>query len=957
MAGERPVNDPDERVFALSDVKKLFLRQKKKIIKSSVLGALLVFLYFLTSVSATYQIRATFKESDSKGGGGGAEEMQKLLISFSGGGVAEFQTPALILSYPVLKPLVQRLGLQAVVPKKGKFSKFYKTVRDNLLAERRRPLSDVDWFVFRDVTYEGEEGTSYSLRFEDTRRFAVLLGNKLLAQGEIGSPVRLPDACFTLVKAPQRLRIMSQYPLSIQPWTDAVQNFRSQIRITLSPSQKAIYELNFFERDRHFGREALNALMEEYRSYLKREHDQLVRDQISYLEKKQEEICENVSKTFDEYTHNLQSNFRELGQIGLKQAIEVSLKERNQLSQRLASIDLELECLDRMEADPKALISFDESSFSRTAQDIARSISELRSQRDLIDLSMPHNKQAPFSEDRYHCRKEELREIREKIESLRQLLSGEESQIAPLFDPDVSLKAWMARLTEAEGAERKDIAEYLENFVRLLSMQEKIVQEQIFYEREIPSEFKGLDHGTARLLIGEYNSKIDGCLARMGNLLRLTEEIGHPDFEISSLSAVLVDPLSKRLIGQASETALKLKDERHRSEKEGGRWADELALQKQILKEHLSQLYKVERLESDLFSEKISALQTLSVNCIMGQISALQARLSDMAKERKATLVFEKGIIQQKLEGLKGEFADFPERWRSEKWINLKTQMGLKMMHALTDLVESKTIASHLHHIESKPLDTATLPAIPRYPGIFLKAFLGAFLGGLGSFGRSFLRSLLKGFPSSKEKLAAMRYPLLGEITTACDGPLSEPLAGTDLGALRQISFLLDQTPRGKIVGIIEGKGPDYSHALAEHLGRLSFTSLLVHCDFKVKFSPCDRPGLLQIYKKEEETFPVRPMQGYDFLPSGGYTPYGPEIIRSHFFRELLEKWKERYDFILIAVRSPLDSAESVSPLSLCDKAIVTVAEEPTEQLTPFIDWAYHGGICRLAFLTLGSTT
>ena len=160
----------------------------------------------------------------------------------------------------------------------------------------------------------------------------------------------------------------------------------------------------------------------------------------------------------------------------------------------------------------------------------------------------------------------------------------------------------------------------------------------------------------------------------------------------------------------------------------------------------------------------------------------------------------------------------------------------------------------------------------------------------------------------------------------------------------------------GKVIGIIEGKGPDYSYALAEHFSRMSLRPFVIRCDFNVKFSPSDLPGLLQMWKQKSANPSVRRVNGIDYLPSGGYTPYGAEMIRSPFFQELLEKNKNHYDFILLVSRSPLHSVESLAPLSLCDQAIVTVSGEPTEQLTPFVDWAYHEGMCRLAFLTVSST-
>jgi tyrosine-protein kinase Etk/Wzc len=664
-----------------------------------------------------------------------------------------------------------------------------------------------------------------------------------------------------------------------------------------------------------------------------------------------------MSSVFDEYTEYLQTNLSRSGQLGLTQEIGGITKECNVLANKIFSIDLELDRLVRMEVDQKAFVPMDDTPFSRSLKDTLSAISELKQQRDLIELSLPSQSRA-LNELQYENKKGELKEVRDQLCAMQRLLDGIEkhtplSQDA-LFDMGEYLGSWAGRLADSKEEDREGLAEYLENAVRLLSMQEKMVQEQIHYAHDTPAAFKGIDLMTARALFLEYYKKLDQIAEGVSHFSRLADEIERGDFEISSLSAVLLDPLSQRLIQQASEIALKLKDVKHHSEKEGSRWAEELSLQKKILKEHLDQLFKLEQVKSDLVQNRIDALQAIRLGSISGQISVLQERLADSVKERKTALLKEKVILEEKMRQILNGLTDIPERWRREKWLNLKSQMGIKMVQGLTELVESKTISSHLHHVESKPLDIATLPTTPCSPGLLVKAILGAMLAGFFVFSRAFLAAVLKGFPSTKEKLCAMGYPVLGEISTVCDGPGTEP-RGADLEALRQIFLFLDKEPKVKVVGLIEGKGPDYSFALAEHFSRMSLRPLIIRCDFNMKFNPEDLPGFLQVWKEEISSPPLKRKQGYDLLASGGFTPYGVEVIRSLAFQNSLDKFKKEYDFVLMVFRSPLNLTDSLAPLSLCDHAIVTVSGEPTEQLTPFIDWAYHENMCRLAILTASS--
>ncbi len=96
----------------------------------------------------------------------------------------------------------------------------------------------------------------------------------------------------------------------------------------------------------------------------------------------------------------------------------------------------------------------------------------------------------------------------------------------------------------------------------------------------------------------------------------------------------------------------------------------------------------------------------------------------------------------------------------------------------------------------------------------------------------------------------------------------------------------------------------------------MSLRALIVKCDFNAKFTLQDMPGLLQILKQKEGDLLIRRGQGCDYLPSGGYTPYGAELLRSDRFLQLLEQGKKEYDFVFLVFRSPIHSAESLVPLS-----------------------------------------
>lgn len=952
----RPIQEVDERIFTLSDIRRFYKRKKGTIFRIALLAWVATFGVFLLK-APKYKIEATFKEGIE-----GASESSLKDLLFTGMGASPAQPEAIVImkSYQVLKPLISRLGLQASVPQsKGIFSKLYCRIRDNLKAQRGKPLEDPDLFVFREVLYEGEKALSYFLRFDDATHFAVLDSDrKLITQGILEGEVCLPEAQFILEKTPKNLRFRQLYKLSVVSWIPIADSLRNTLKIASQKANKSIYGLRYSHRDRFFGVALLNELMFEYQRYLKRNHDHVSKEQLAYLDQRQEEIFQKMSFTLKEHADYLSRNLGEKGVVGLEKEIESVLTPHRRMAEKMIGLDVELARLRQFEQGDHWLASADEGPFSIRLREISRSIQELKQQRDLLELSLQDREGPLLSENQLHTKQRELKEIRTRREISQKLLEAIEQQ-EPLefgFDPDLSLAAWAQQLKDAKEEERGDFTDYLENHIRLLSLREKMLQERFFYGEGGSSEFEGIDLTTARTLFVEYNNRLDGYEAAMRRFAQLKEEIRRPNFEISSLSSTLPDPFSQKLVALAGELAIQLKDEKHHSEKEGQRWAEELNLQKKILSDHLEQLFKVEELNAVLTREKITNLQKISLDCIHRQISALHEQARDSIRERREALLSEKDLLEKKMAELRASMKDLPEKWQLEKWLDLKTKGGIKVMEAITQLIESKTIGHHLHHIESKPLDLAILPTIPQPPHLFQMGFLGAFLTGFGFFFLSLVRTILRGFPSSLEKLRAMRFPLLGEISSFCDGPQLDTVSGGDLEILRQVSLFLEKPPQAKVIGLIAGEGPDYSYALAQNLARRSLRPLIIRCDFRAKYQKEDLPGLLQVWKGEAAELPIRCCNGFDLLTPGGFTPYGVEIIQSKAFAELVETLKQKYDFLLLLFRSPLSQSESQAALRLCDKAIVTVSGEPTEVLTPFVDWAYHEGDCRLTFVTVPSS-
>lgn len=914
----------------------------KRLIKWAVIGGMATFLYFGNG-NVKYKAEASFKEGVERSS---SENLFKELI----GGIAapnQPQATSFMKSFQVLRPLVEKMGMQITSSRsEWKIAKLLRRYKETWRAEKGLVLKDPDPFAFEDVRYNGDASVPFYMVFSDGGEFTVFDEKKRdeLAKGKIGSPVSFQDIQFTLKKTPKKIKNGSYYPFCANNWVSAAGGLRSLINIKSEKDNAALINISIAHRDRHLAAALVNELMRQYQAYLKREHDHIAKEQLVYLEGKQEQIYGKMENLFDEHTAYFSRNLEENGFIGLEQESQSLLIPHQQMHTKVLSIDVELSRLNQIAEEGNVVAISDEGPFSNGFNQITREIHNLKQQRDLIELSL-----CQVTGVSMQARRDELKEIRNQrfaVETLMQEVDRG-TEISS-FDFNEGLCQWAKALTDPE--EREDLAEYLENYARILSMREKMVQERFFYGNHTPSELDGIDLASARGLFLEYNRKLDAAEAAMRHYGQFKKEIPNPHFDLASLSSVLHDPLCQKIINDASAIGLQLKDEKHHSAKEGDRWKEEISLHRKVLLEHLDQLYQVEELNADLIRQKMAGLQKVSLDCINRQISVLHEQAADAIKERRQALLLEKELLEKKMEAIRTSLAKIlPEKWRFEKWLTIKTSMVNKVMETVTEVVESKTIANHLHHVQSKPLDPALTPGSPQPPRLYTMTYLGAFIFPFLIFSFALIRQFYRGFPATLEKLKALRLPVLGPVSGFCDGPAVDTPSGPDLDLLRNIALFSEG---GKVIGLIGGKGPDYSYALGENIARRHAKSIVVRCDFHSKFRKEDAPGILQVWKSEIGELPIRKGKGFDYILSGGFTPFGTEIIQSLQFKQLIELLKNNYDWVFLYFRTALSSAESLAALRICDKAVVTVSGEQTEELTPFVDWGYDENRCRLTFIT-----
>ncbi len=351
-------------VVTFEDLRLLFARGKKAIFRAALIGAVFGFLCIFIS-PPVYKIEASFKEKADQGGG--ASSIRDLFLH---GLMAPQQPEAIPLmrSLQVLKAVVFSHGLQAEV-KRG-FFQVFRRFRDHLYAQLQWKLPETDWFLFERVHYEGEEGLEFGLRFTHHGIFQVLKGRKIIAMGEVGKIVACGPVSFILAKVPKTLLFRKTYTLRISPWIAKTQQLRKKLKIAPQKASRSIYDLTLLFKDRKRGEEILDSIMEAYRSFLKRDHDQIAAEQIAYLEQKQGQLYGKMAKIFDEHAALLSEAMGAEGFFSLEQEI----KSYSETHARISSIDLELEKIEGL---------FGEN------DDFARKIQALSEERRLLQVANP----------------------------------------------------------------------------------------------------------------------------------------------------------------------------------------------------------------------------------------------------------------------------------------------------------------------------------------------------------------------------------------------------------------------------------------------------------------------------------------------------------------------------------------------------------------------------------------
>lgn len=446
-------------------------------------------------------------------------------------------------------------------------------------------------------------------------------------------------------------------------------------------------------------------------------------------------------------------------------------------------------------------------------------------------------------------------------------------------------------------------------------------------------EFEGIDLRMADDLYLAYSKELNEVEADVLQQRFIVEQIGKEGFEISSLSGVLKDSVSKQMIGKVSDLNLKLRDRENRTEREISRLQEELALQEQFLTAHITQTIQLLNVHQERLQKKIASLQQKTLMLIQQRVSILEKHLAEYMETRLTNFGQEKQIITQHQKELQKEVAMLPQKWVSEKLVDQRVAMNKQMAEEITRLVETKNISNSLEVVESAPIDYAVTPIHPRSPKTVLFALLGALVGGMGMVTYVIITGVKRGVPATDETLTLAGQEVAGSLSPT----LTAPPLDHDLETIRRIMdralSAASESVFGRSLALIIGENADYSTQLATLCKKRGESVLILPLTFDRHEK---QQGLLQYLEGTIDEPPIIKGELYDKISIGGPSRYGHELLAKRAFTELLEKLTDHYDCVIGVSHATPTSIEAKALLQRFDHLALTLTDETLEELSPY---------------------
>lgn len=951
-----------ELKFAFSDFVKLLRKNKKILLLSMTIGATLCLLVAVTR-PVNYLLQASFRDK-GKTQANIQSSLSELLISPSSS--QDSEAISVMKSHFLLSKVIKKLQNQATISKAVLRHPDIENALDNIFAEwaywnalKAPNLTDPKAeLILSNIFYDGELKRVYIVSFLDEEHFEIKSEEgEALPSGMIGKPYRDKNVSFSINNPLQIPVAKADYVIVVEPLSDMVGLMNKDLVINTERDDKSLLKLQYKNRDRNFAKVFLNTLMDTYQNHLEDDHEISSSTQVKYLERRQKDAGEVLETLMDNYVKNVSNDMSKSGFTSLQQEMDFLALNLSNNQQKLTEIALETKRLKNINCDE--CVHYDSYTGRGDPAIINHLLSEIRTlkqQSDSLELAL-QNRSDIIAENASTI----LDQTFKNLESTKACLVETEALMtwarsdkttppkttalnAANYPASTWVKTYLQKKSDsADSKHFKDyFIAYLDTFQRLLKIQLSTMQQRMRTQSTRNSEFEGISLDTSRNLYLSFVQELNTLEAEEKQHRFVLEQLENPDFELSSLTALLHDPISHERIATTSQIAINLKDESNWTQKELERLGDELKLQKVFLTAHIHQMAELLKLKTDLISDKITSIQNITLDLTHQQISLLKKHLDDYLESRIDNLSQEKKLLEEHQVALHERMSSIPPKWASEQLLNQNLALQQRFLENLANMVESKNITKNLETVQSSPLDHAIAPLHPKPPRLLFFSFFGSILGFLGASTFLFTRTMVQGIPASLDNLRLAKFHVSGAISPYQGDEISAtaPFLDSDLDTLRRLIARFEQDSpvhkQAKLILIAPGNGVDFSNTLAKLLAKKGQTTLKLQLGFQRPSENETLPGLLQYLEGKVDTPAIEELDGFDRISAGGVSRYSEELLRSPRFIKLLDKLKPAYHWIIGVSPMKIPSAEAENLAKLFDGVVIVVTTETLQNLIAF---------------------
>lgn len=976
--------NPDEDfLLSFSDLLHLIKKQKQSLWACSLVFALLALLYGLIK-PIEYEAEGSFKEKGKSQSGIGGSLSALLMMPDQ----IDSNALTLMRSRKLIEELVKEQNLQGVITKNEyRFPLIpFQTIKNNLLIEyayfTKNPnpvLNDPKQELkLQNLTYKGEVPRFFVITLLPENKFTIQENQQELLEGILGQPIYAKDFSFILNYIDTKPQENSSYTLLLLPIEKTADAISLQFKIEPDKLDKNLLKITYRNADRRLAADNINALMTIYQKSIEKEHQLISEKQIGYLMQRQKEMAKVLEIMMQDHADKLALDLSSTGFATSEKAMDFLAASQQELKRQLFALDLQIQRLQKAQSDK----NFDNNDVFTSVNNLevinklATEKRSLKQQADSLNLVLRNlPSQSQEFKNSFNSQLKDIETIKQTLDestiALAKLQKNELPDPPQKFDENSKFvfNIWLEKIAQAQKNLKDNpknqhclndwyqcksgFISHLSNLNHYLSVYQRSIEERLAHQQAPLKEFQGINLDVARNLYISYNKELSDSESLATQHEFLAKQIDEPDFEISSLSSILTDPLSLSMISRTSDLILTLKDQDNRSSKEQDRLNTDLAIQKGFLKTHIQQTIDLLNLRQNFLKEKIQHLQSLNLSLIQEQISILENQIQEYVNSTLENLNQEKQLIENNLAELRYEMAIFPQKWASEQMIDQQMEINKSLVEEISKLVESKNISNNLEKLQSAPLDLAYPPVHPKSPRLILLTIFGALAGAILSFIWILARSVTKGIDVSEDNLKAAGQYICGKFSREYQGSLDKnPLLDKDLASLRRLIAFFDlqkTNQKSNTLLLLEGKGPNYASSLAELLSLKELNNLVIELNFE-GLEDNGKNGMLQYLEGKISEPAINHLSSYDQISSGGLCRYANELMGSQRFHTLLASLTQKYDLIIIASSAMPCSAEAESLLDQFPNAVISVTDETLQDLKYCLSHANKGSN-KIAFM------